>query len=236
MLRVNNIYPAFMGEVNQFGIGVPCTFVRLAGCNLRCYFATKGTLCDTPEALDEKAGELMDEETILAKCKENGHKVICLTGGEPLLQDVTSFLVTASKMGFSVVIETNGSRPIRPYSTIPDVSFIVDRKSHSSGELSKMLEENYSQLKYTDYVKFVIDTEEDYYEALEFYRSKKWLSYHIALGVFWGSQVSYQWLMSRMHEDKFNAYLNMQTHKMACLYDEINKNDGVKGIKIPKSL
>ena len=91
-------------------------------------------------------------------------------------------------------------------------------------------------MKDTDFLKFVIDTEDDYNEALEFYRSKKWLNYNIALGTFWGSQVSYQWLMSRMHEDKFNAYLNMQTHKMACLYDEINKNDGVKDIKIPKSL
>lgn len=236
MLRVNNIYPAFMGEVNQFGIGVPCTFVRLAGCNLRCYFATKGTLCDTPEALDEKSGKLMDELTILDKCKENGHKVICLTGGEPLLQDVTSFLVTAGKMGFHVVIETNGSRPIRPYSTLPEVSFIVDRKSHSSGELSKMLEENYSLMKDTDFLKFVIDTEEDYNEALEFYRSKKWINYNIALGTFWGSKVSYQWLMNKMHEDRFDAYLNMQTHKMACLYDEINKNSCVQGIKIPRNL
>ena len=236
MLRVNNIYPAFMGEVNQFGIGVPCTFVRLAGCNLRCYFATKGTLCDTPEALAKNAGEIMDEDTILAKCKENGHKVICLTGGEPLLQDVTSFLVKAGNMGFSVVIETNGSQSIRPYSTIPNVSFIVDRKSHSSGELSKMLEDNYAVMKDTDFLKFVIDTEDDYNEALEFYRSKRWLNYNIALGTFWGSQVSYQWLMNKIHEDKFDAYLNMQTHKMACLYDEINKNNGLKDIKIPKSL
>ena len=58
-IKVNTIYPAFAGEVNAHGIGVPCVFVRLAGCNLRCYFKTKGILCDTPEALEMKNGKDM---------------------------------------------------------------------------------------------------------------------------------------------------------------------------------
>lgn len=235
MLRVNSIYPAFMGEVNPFGIGVPCTFVRLAGCNLRCYLSTKGILCDTPEALLEISGDMMSEEAILDRCHDNGYDVICLTGGEPLLQNITDFLHKATSHGFSVVIETNGSRPISPYIGISGVSFIVDRKGKSSGEHAKMCEDNYSLMGESDFLKFVIDTEEDYYEALDFYRSR-YHSYNVAFGLFWGSQVTYQWLMKRMHADKVRAYLNMQTHKMACLYDESKEKELFTGIKVPRNL
>ena len=100
-LKVNTIYPAFMGECNVYGIGVPCTFVRLAGCNLRCYESTKGTLCDTPEALGYSCGSDMSPSQILHKVISLGRKVICLTGGEPLTRDVTKLLTLLSAEGFS---------------------------------------------------------------------------------------------------------------------------------------
>lgn len=237
MLRVNTIYPGFMGEVNYYGIGVPCTFIRLAGCNLRCYKKTKGCLCDTPEALEVTSGERMHEEDILAEVKGYNNRVVCLTGGEPLLQDVGDLLVLLTANGFKVVIETNGSRSIYPYSLLKDVSFVVDVKSKSSGEHMAMLREcNYQKMDEKDVVKFVIDTEEDFNEMTE-WLNHYWSDYKgmVAAGLFWGSKMTYAELMDRIHKSAFPIHLNMQTHKMACLYDQ-HKDDTVKEIIIPKDL
>ena len=84
-LMVNTIYPAFMGEVNLLGIGAPCTFVRLSGCNLRCYKNTMGTLCDTPEALELKCGNPMSVDEVIMQLDRYAERpIVCLTGGEPL--------------------------------------------------------------------------------------------------------------------------------------------------------
>lgn len=234
-IRVNTIYPAFMGEVNCYGIGVPCTFVRLAGCNLRCYFKTKGTLCDTPEALDVSSGTEMTAEEIAEQVQKLGNKIICLTGGEPLCQNVHGLLEILSRKNYQVVVETNGSRSIEEYRCYKNVSFVVDCKSASSGEHKKMLEENWPLLDKKDYVKFVIDSWDDYVEA------KVWLGSHLgsfkgslAFGLFWGSEITYQELMAKIIKDRIPVTLNMQTHKMACLYDRYK--DSLEGISIPRSI
>lgn len=236
---VNTIYPAFMGEVNVHGIGCPCTFVRLTGCNLRCYKSTKGVLCDTPEALDVlRGGKMMGPEQVAVACDALHNKVVCLTGGEPLLQNVTELLVELVDRGHKVVIETNGSVLIRKYRHIRNVSFVVDYKSPSSGESDKMVETNYDELDEDDFIKFVVDTEEDY---LAF---KEWVENHrsilrktnIAVGTFWGSKIGYQELLKKLQADKINAYINMQTHKMACLYDKYKEAEDFSKIFIPKEL
>lgn len=233
-MKVNTIYPAFMGEVNCYGIGVPCTFVRLAGCNLRCYFKTKGTLCDTPEALTVESGRDMLASEIVEQVRKLGNKVVCLTGGEPLLQNVHELLSLLSCEDFYVVVETNGSCPIKDYRCYRNVSFVVDCKSKSSGESAKMLEKNWPLLDENDYVKFVIDSWDDYIEA------KLWMGSHlgfkgkIAFGLFWGSEITYQGLMSHIIKDRLPVVLNMQTHKMACLYDKYK--DFTQEISIPKNL
>lgn len=236
-LKVNTIYPAFMGEVNTHGIGVSCVFVRLAGCNLRCYFKTKGTLCDTPEALEMKGGKDMSVSEIVNEVRRFDKKVVCLTGGEPLMQDVKELLTELSNRGYFVVVETNGSKSIAPYRHIRNVSFVVDVKSVSSGESERMLESNYWYLDKDDFLKFVIDTEEDYMEF------KRWAFSHyvgcnIAVGTFWGSEISYSELMKKLNEVswKIPIYLNMQTHKMACLYDLYKNCTSFKDIFIPRDL
>lgn len=236
-LKVNTIYPAFMGEVNTHGIGVSCVFVRLAGCNLRCYFKTKGTLCDTPEALEMKGGKDMSVSEIVNEVRRFDKKVVCLTGGEPLMQDVKELLTELSNRGYFVVVETNGSKSIAPYRHIRNVSFVVDVKSASSGESERMLESNYWYLDKDDFLKFVIDTEEDYMEF------KRWAFSHyvgcnIAVGTFWGSEISYSELMKKLNEVswKIPIYLNMQTHKMTCLYDLYKNCTSFKDIFIPRDL
>lgn len=237
-LKVNTIYPAFMGEVNMHGIGVPCTFLRLAGCNLRCYFRTKGTLCDTPEALEMKGGKDMSVPEIIYQVKHLGRKVVCLTGGEPLMQDVKELLTELSNNGHYVVVETNGSKSIAPYRHIRNVSFVVDVKSASSGESERMLEENYKLLDKNDFLKFVVDTEEDVMEFKRWVCSHDYIGCHIAIGTFWGSEVSYTKLMASVTKIawKIPVHLNMQTHKMACLYDHYKDKNEFGEIFIPRDL
>lgn len=234
-LLVNTIYPAFMGEVNCHGIGVPCTFVRLAGCNLRCYLRTKECLCDTPEALEGKTGKVMSVAEIVNDVLAIGRHVVCVTGGEPLMQDCKELFEQLTEWGFEVVVETNGSKPIFPYVEIKGVSFVVDYKTSSTGETEEMIHNNYHWMRGQDFLKFVIDTEEDYNEM------KQWViangsSYrgNIGVGLFWGSKMTYQELMKRLHEDDIQAYLNMQTHKMCCLYDAYK--DDVGKVIVPKDL
>lgn len=241
MLSVNTIYPAFMGEVNCFGIGAPCTFIRLAGCNLRCYFATKGTLCDTPEALERKKGTAMTDDEIISKVGEFKNKLICLTGGEPLAQDVRGLLTKLSNDGYNVVIETNGSKSIVPYRHIRNVSFVLDVKSKSSGESERMVESNYMFLDNNDFLKFVIDTKADFEDFM------LWMDNHegkfkcrVAVGVFWGSEITYYEIMQRLRtSSKYwsnPVYINMQTHKMAFLYDGTKDSDTFSNLFIPKEI
>lgn len=237
-LKVNTIYPAFAGEVNCHGIGVPCTFLRLAGCNLRCYFKTKGALCDTPEALEMRGGKDMSVSEIVYQVKCFGRKVVCLTGGEPLMQDVKELLTELSNNGHYVVVETNGSKSIAPYRHIRNVSFVVDVKSASSGESERMLEENYELLDKNDFLKFVVDTEDDVKEFQRWVFSHDYLNCKIAVGTFWGSEVSYTKLMAGVIKTAWGTpvYLNMQVHKMACLYDHYKDSNEFNGIIIPRDL
>ena len=97
-----------------------------------------------------------------------------------------------------------------------------------------MFETNYKVMGKGDYLKFVINDELDYYGM------RKWIIEHpdfrgnVAVGLFWGSELSYKELMNSLREDRLNVYVNMQTHKMACLYDE--HSGGLSKLIIPKDL
>ena len=236
-LKVNCIYPAFMGECNKHGIGVPCTFVRLSGCNLRCYKKTLGTLCDTPEALQMNSGLDMTVEEILHSVTKLSNRVVCLTGGEPLLQDVHSLMNALLEHHFKIVVETNGSQSIEPYvdlREVGDISFVVDVKPLSSGESFRMREENYGLMEANDYVKFVLYDFDDYGEMIRWIDNHRVFQGQIGVGLFWGSKLSYQTLIDYLIKNNVPAYLNMQTHKMACLYDAHKNN--LDSIYIPKRL
>lgn len=237
ILKVNTIYPAFMGEVNCYGIGAPTTFVRLSGCNLRCYSKTKGILCDTPEALEMRGGKEMSVSEIAKEVKSYGNDIVCLTGGEPLMQDVRELLIELSNF-CNVVVETNGSKSIAPYRHIRNVSFVVDVKSASSGESERMVEENYALLGENDFLKFVIDTDKDYTDFYHWVIAHDYIKCNIAVGVFWGSEITYAQLMENINRDALRVpvYLNMQTHKMACLYDMYKNYASFSTLFIPKDI
>src|SRR5881409_1813484 len=162
VLVVNEIYLSLQGE-STFA-GLPCIFVRLTACNLRCSY------CDTAYAFSE--GQKMSLEEIEAKigalakpfaADSTGRRLplIELTGGEPLLQpDSLPLMQYLCDGGFTVLLETSGAHDLAPVD--PRVHCIMDLKCPSSGEVLRNRWENLRRLKPIDEVKFVIGTVEDY--------------------------------------------------------------------------
>ena len=171
-LVVNEVYLSLQGE-STFA-GLPCVFVRLTACNLRCSY------CDTAYAFTEGAKQPL--ETTLAEVRRlavpfsaphsalgTPHSklpLVELTGGEPLLQPNALPLMRAlCDEGFTVLIETSGAHDISKID--PRVRRIMDLKAPSSGEVARNRWENVAHLKATDEVKFVLGTQEDYDWAKE---------------------------------------------------------------------
>jgi 7-carboxy-7-deazaguanine synthase len=161
-LVVNEIYLSLQGE-STFA-GLPCIFVRLTGCNLRCSY------CDTAYAFTEGARadleEVRSRVQVLAQPFAGPHAtgrlpLIELTGGEPLLQRASLPLMAGlCDDGFTVLIETSGAHDISKID--PRVRRVMDLKCPSSGEALRNRLENIPHLRATDEVKFVIGTVEDY--------------------------------------------------------------------------
>jgi 7-carboxy-7-deazaguanine synthase len=161
-LVVNEVYLSLQGE-STFA-GLPCIFVRLTACNLRCSY------CDTAYAFTEGKKEALAE--ILTEIRKQaaaysgevgGYKMplVELTGGEPLLQPNALPLMRAlCDEGFTVLLETSGAHDISKVDG--RVRRIMDLKCPSSGEVARNRRENIRELKATDEIKFVIGTVEDY--------------------------------------------------------------------------
>jgi len=134
--------------------GLPCLFVRTAGCNLRCRW------CDTVPAR-EAAGTAMTVAAIVAAADEAAVPLVAVTGGEPLLQPAVVRLLTAlCDSGRTVVLETNGSQDISVVD--PRVHRIVDLKPPGSGQEQANRYGNLAELGRRDEVKFVLADREDY--------------------------------------------------------------------------
>lgn len=150
-LRIKEIFKSIQGESTYAGL--PCVFIRLAGCNLRCSY------CDTPEAWEN--GREMGLGGVLGRTEELGADLVEITGGEPLLQRETPELARLlCDRGRTVLVETNGSLDV----SVLDkrVVRIMDLKCPSSGESERMLLGNVERLTALDQVKFVIASREDY--------------------------------------------------------------------------
>ena len=151
MLRINEIFYSIQGESSMAGL--PCIFVRLTYCNLRCSY------CDTEYAFYE--GTDYSFEKILSEIRKYHCNLIEITGGEPLVQkEVFVLMTTLCDLGYQVVIETGGSLSIQEIDQ--RVKVIMDLKCPSSKMADKNLYENINHLKQNDEVKFVIGNREDY--------------------------------------------------------------------------
>jgi len=174
-MTIFEIFRSIQGEGTRAGL--PCIFVRLTGCNLRC------TWCDTAYAFH--GGTKMSVEEVLTRVEElstvsaeeqfgnaeSSRKLslVELTGGEPLLQpEVIPLSQKLLESGYCVMMETSGERPV---AALPrDVIKIVDVKCPDSGEPDTFRMENLDALDDKDEIKFVIGTRRDYEFARDFTR------------------------------------------------------------------
>ncbi len=155
-LVVHEIYRSIQGETSFAGL--PCTLIRLTGCNLRC------TYCDTPQAFT--GGTRLRRAEILTRTLELGTQLVLLTGGEPLLQaGAWPLLSELCDAGKTVLLETSGERDISGID--PRVHRIVDLKAPGSGESGRNRYQNLPLLTPRDEVKFVLRDREDYTWARE---------------------------------------------------------------------
>ncbi len=167
---ITEIFKSIQGESTYAGL--PCIFVRLTGCNLRC------TWCDTAYAFH--GGTKMSVEDVLRRVRElsggseqdgktNPARItlVEITGGEPLLQDDMYPLAEGLQAdGYRVLVETSGERPV---SRLPrEVIKIVDVKCPDSGEADTFDRANLEAVDSKDEIKFVIATRRDYEFAKEF--------------------------------------------------------------------
>ena len=152
-------------------------------------------------------------DKVISEISNNGHKHVCVTGGEPLLQNnVHPLMKHLCDMDFTVSIETGGSLTIA--SIDPRVIVILDIKCPGSGMSHKNLWDNLSHLKAIDEVKFVIKDKDDYSYAVNV--SKKYHLFERHKQVLFSpvfESLCPKELVSWILEDKLPVRLNLQTHK-----------------------
>ncbi len=159
-MQITEIYKSIQGESTHAGL--PCVFVRLTGCNLRCSW------CDSEYTFS--GGHRMALEEVLEEVERlNPHGgLVEITGGEPMLQerDVVPLMQRLLDAGHTVLLETSGERPLE---RVPDgVIKIVDVKCPNSGEPDTFHIENLETLNSHDEIKFVLSDRTDYDFARDF--------------------------------------------------------------------
>lgn len=168
---ITEIFKSIQGESSYAGL--PCVFVRLTGCNLRC------TWCDTAYAFH--GGTRYSVDDVMSRVEDlrggatargKNPKLVEITGGEPLLQNETPELARRLlEKGYTVLIETSGERDV---SVLPrEVVKIVDVKCPDSGEGGKFRLANLAALERKDEIKFVIASRGDYEFARDFAAAHK---------------------------------------------------------------
>lgn len=161
-LVIHEIYASIQGE-STFA-GLPCTFVRTTGCNLRCSW------CDTPQAF--YGGTRLPRAEVLARALATGTELVELTGGEPLLQPgVRPLLTELCDAGRTVLIETSGEADVAGVD--PRVHKIMDLKAPGSGESARNRWSNLEHLGENDEIKFVLASREDYEWMRDVVRSRE---------------------------------------------------------------
>jgi 7-carboxy-7-deazaguanine synthase len=202
-LLVHEIYRSLQGE-STF-VGLPCVFIRLTACHLRCVY------CDTPHAFAE--GYVLGFDEIVAKALELGDDLVEITGGEPLLQpEVYPLMTRLADAGKTVLLETSGAIDIAAVD--PRVRVIVDFKTPGSGEANANYWINLEQLKPTDEVKIVICDRADFDWAAELVRSQRLAERCPVLFSPAFDQVNPTELAGWILESRLKVRLQLQQHKI----------------------
>jgi len=201
-LKVCEIFTSIQGESTCAGL--PCTFVRLSSCNLRCSY------CDTRYAYDE--GNEFSEEDIVRLVRQAGIHLVEITGGEPLLQtEVYPLITRLIDAGHRVLLETNGSMKISGIDK--RTSIILDMKTPGSGMSDRMDLTNLEMIKHSDEIKFVLTCRDDYEWTRKMIQTYKLIGKcHILLSPAFGI-LHPEELAAWMIRDRMQARLNLQLHK-----------------------
>ncbi|MGO9127051.1 MAG: radical SAM protein [Terriglobales bacterium] len=158
-MQITEIYKSIQGESTHAGL--PCVFVRLTGCNLRCSW------CDSEYTFS--GGHRMGMEEVLEQVEQlSPGGLVEITGGEPMLQEkeVVPLMQRLLDDGYTVLLETSGERLLQ--SVPKGVVKIVDVKCPHSGEPDTFNLENLESLNSADEVKFVLSSRSDYEFARDF--------------------------------------------------------------------
>lgn len=202
-LVIHEIYRSLQGESTYAGL--PCVFVRLTACHLRCNY------CDTPHAFNQ--GEPLSLDDVVARVLGLGDDLVEITGGEPLLQhEVLTLMSRLADEGKTVLLETSGALDVGPVD--PRVRIILDLKTPGSGEVEANLWSNLALLKPTDEVKFVICDRADFDWSVAQIRAGSLLERcPVLMGVCFG-RVSPTELAAWILETRLPIRLQLQQHKI----------------------
>jgi 7-carboxy-7-deazaguanine synthase len=208
-LRVTEIFHSVQGESTWAGL--PCTFIRLTGCPLRCVW------CDTAYAFH--GGEKLTLDAICAKVEEIGTRLVEITGGEPLIhRNAFTLAQRLLDRGFTVLVETSGAVDVAPLDE--RAHRIMDLKCPDSGESARNLWSNLDHLTARDEVKFVIASRADYEWARAVIRDRG-LDGKVARGELrallfspvWES-MDFRQLADWILEDRLPVRYQIQLHKI----------------------
>jgi 7-carboxy-7-deazaguanine synthase len=201
-MKINEIFKSIQGETSY--AGMPCIFIRITGCNLRCSY------CDTTYAYED--GIEMPIGSILEYVAGFKAKLVCITGGEPLSEKDTPLLIDELlKRNYTVLVETNGSLDIR---MIPQEAIkIMDIKCPDSNMSHLMHWQNINYLTKSDEVKFVLHSRSDYAwakEVMEKYHLSE--TTNVLIGTVFDAllpRTVVQWIL----EDDLDVRFQLQLHK-----------------------
>ena len=202
LLKIYEIYTSIQGESSYQGL--PCVFVRLSGCNLRCAW------CDTAYAFF--GGEEKSVDEILEEVRQSGPLLVEITGGEPLMQHGCYDLMKKLRdENYIVLLETGGS--IDTVDVDQRVKKIIDFKAPSSLMVDENDWNNVSRLSGGDEVKFVIGDRADYDWSLKMIKEQGLEEKTIVNLSPVHNSLKPAELVKWIMEDGIDVRVNLQIHK-----------------------
>lgn len=201
-MKINEIFYSIQGE--GLWSGLPNIFIRFTGCNLRCSY------CDTKYAYED--GEIMSIDIIIQNLSKYTCSFVCITGGEPLIQDdIVQLIDNLLKKGYYICLETNGSIDIGKFVNIKRLLVSLDIKCPSSNMHEKMKLKNISLLTTDDQLKFIIKNKTDYEYAKKIIQKYKPKG-TVFLQPVWGSNLEEisTWIL----HDGLKVRMGLQLHKI----------------------
>jgi 7-carboxy-7-deazaguanine synthase len=204
MLKLSEIFLSIQGESTYAGL--PCIFIRLAGCNLQCRY------CDTTYSYETKFEKSVEQVLEIIK-KYDPVKLVEITGGEPLIQsEIYDLFTILNDNDYEILLETNGTIDLKK---VPDyVIKIVDVKCPGSGEENSFLLENLEFInKEKDEIKFVLSDNFDYNWSKDFVMKYNLINYEILFSPIL-DKLEPQELAKWITEDKLPVRMQLQLHKL----------------------